>query len=521
MAIGVTPNNNNANYMYKQNNFKYVLLSILFIFACFVIYLLSLNLFKPKEIISENISIENINVSGKTKDEAINILNSSFAYLKTDDAEFKIAETKFKLNAEELDYNLDILDAAEKAYDISKKNRFKKFKEPLNIPIESSYNIALMDLYLDKILKLIPNDSNREDLIKIEDNNLIIYKGNAPLKITKEELKNIILKKFKSTNFKQVEEIPLTSSKNKSIDLDKIYKDIEKDPKDAYIDENGQIVKEVIGYKLKLTKQEAQKLYNESTDKCIIPIETTAPKLTSNDLNKNIFPDKLSEYYLKAPKIYTSLPAKAQNISGIIVKNNTIFSYDKYQNNKSEVDSFIATGIYNCAMLLNLDILEMHKHEVLPDFLENGLDVDVTSKNFSFRNNLNSPIQINIILDNSGALFQIFGIKKGVKTDVKLTSLIKENIPFESETRKNFAFHIGYSNIVQKGKNQKTIEVYKEILINNKSAGKHLIGTYKYKKQNEIKEIGAKPSSFNPNNSNGNNNNNENENNNNNNNNND
>ena len=499
MAIGVKPNNNNANYMYKQNNFKYVLLSVLFIFACFVVYILSTNLFRPKELISENINIENINMSGKTKDEAINLLNSSFAYLKTEKAEFKIANNNFKLSAEELNYTLDIIEAVEKAYNLSETNKFRKFKDEVNIPIEYSYNTSLMDIYLDKILKLIPNDSNREDLIKIENNNLIIYKGNAPLKITKEELQNIILKKFKSRSFKQIEEIPLTSSKSKSIDFDKIYKDIEKEAKDAYIDSNGQIVKEVIGSKLKLTKAEAKTLYDKSTDKCIIPIEITLPKRTVEDLNKNIFPNKLSEFYLKYPKVYNGIQAKAQNISGTIIKNNTMFSYDKYQNNKSEIDSFIATGIYNAAMMLNLDILEIHKNETLPDFIQNGLDVNVIDKNFTFRNNLNSPIQINIIPDNTGVFFQIHGMQKGVKTDVKLSSVIKEDIPFKSETKTNFEYSIGYSNIIQKGKNKKTIEVYKEIFVNNKSAGKTLVGKYTYKMQNEIKEIGSKPSSYNSN----------------------
>lgn len=503
MDIGVTPNKYHNNYSYnsqKNSISKYILISILIIFLCVLFYLIFNFIFKHKDLISKNIYIENIDMSGKTQDEAKELLKSNFDYLNKDKAHFKIANTEFTLEAKELDYILEIDKSVESAFRLSIDNNFKAFDEKKNIPLDIKYDKSKMNMYITEILKLIPKSVDEKDLIKIENNNLIIYKGDDPVKITEDELKNIILKKFKSSNFKQIEEIPLTSSKKDIINFDEIYKKIEKAPKDAYINEKGQIIPEQNGIKLKYSKKEAENIFYSSDEKCIIPIEIIYPKIKVSDLKSVSYDDLLSEVSLKMPTnpiIKGEILSKLQNFNQLVIKNNHTFSYNKIQiGPKTDADIFIASGIYKLSMLLNLDIQEINKNNSLPEYIVDGLDAFVNNdKNLSFRNNLQNPIILKTSNSNDIITFRFYGKKVGLNTNIKLKSKIINIEPFKKEEIKNFNYDIGYEKIKQKGIDGQTIEVYKEVIINNKSNGVYKIGTYKYNPVNEIKEIGNKPSS--------------------------
>lgn len=503
MDIGVRPNKYHNNYSYnsqKNSISKYILILILIIFLCVVFYLIFNFTFKPKNIISKNIYIENIDMSKKTKDEAKELLKSNFDYLNKDKAHFKIAQTEFTLEAKELDYTLDIEKSVEDAFKLSSDNNFRDFDERKNISLDPKYDKSKMNMYIAEILKLIPKSIEQKDLIKIEDNNLVIYKGDDPVKITEDELKNIILKKFKSSNFKQIEEIPLTSSKKDIINFDEIYKKIEKAPKDAYINEKGQIIPEQNGIKLKYSKKEAEKIFYESDEKCIIPIEVIYPKIKVSDLNSTSYNDLLSEVSLKMPSnpiFKREILSKLQNFNELIIKNNNTFSYNTIQTGpKTDSDIFIASGIYKLSMLLNLDIQEINKNKSLPEYIVDGLDAFISNdKNLTFRNNLQNPILLKVSNSNDIIIFRFYGKKIGLNTNIKLKSKIINVEPFKKEEIKNFNHDIGYEKIKQKGIDGQTIEVYKEVIINNKSNGIYKIGTYKYDPINEIKEVGNKPSS--------------------------
>lgn len=505
MNIGVRPNNSHNNYNYNSYRTslpKYIFISIIIVLAFVFIYFLISFLTKPKSVISENMYIENINLTGKSKDEAMSLLKDNFNYLNEDKANFKIAETKFTLTAKELEYYLDLESGVDEAFNISKENKFKPLKEKQNISLKANFNKDKMDTYIKEILKLIPKSLEEKDLIKVEDNNLIIYKGDDPVKITEEELQSIILKKFKSSNFKQIEEIPLTSSYKNNINFDEIYKKIEKSPKDAYVDRNGKVIPEENGVKLKYSKEDAEKMYMDAKEKCIIPIEIIYAKVKSSDLNKDKFQDKLTQVSLPLPKN----PIEKQNIlykaklfNNLIIKNNNNFSYNNIQDSsKTDADIFVSSIIYRAAISLGLDISEVHKNKYLPEYILDGLDSYVdSSKNLSFRNNLPDPIIFKVSNNNDKLFLSIYGNKLGLNTVINFTYKVLETIPFKKEVNKNFHYNIGYEDIKQKGIDGKIIEVYKEIIINGKSSGKTKFGTFKYDMQKEIKDVGNKPSSEN------------------------
>lgn len=498
-SIGIRPNEYNKNYAYKKNNLlKIILIFISFVIAVFCIYLLAKYAFKPKNVISKNVYIENINLAGKNKEEAINTLNSSFKYLENEKANFKIADSSFTLTAKELEYSLGIEKSVDEALNLSKENKYKALKEKKYLFIEEKYNKDKFEIYLDEILKLIPESQMPKERFIIEDGNLVIYKGEDPVKITRDELKKIILKKFKSPNFKQVETIPLVSL-NQKIDFDEIYKEVEKDAKNAYIDENGKIVNEESGIQISLTKSEAKKLFENSEEKCIIPIKILEPSIKASDLLKEDFKDLLAETTLNTEGFNLNekreILNKIQNFNNITIKNNTIFSYNKILNqNKYQTDSFIATAIYQAVLQINMDVRNIHKNKYLPFFCKNGLDAFVSSdKDFSFRNNQMSPIKINIEGNLNQVNVKIYGEKKGVNSSVKFYSSELETIPMVKKEEKNFHYEIGYENIKQKGSDGKKIEVTKEIFVNGKSNGKIPFGVFTYEMKPEIKEVGNKP----------------------------
>ena len=198
-------------------------------------------------------------------------------------------------------------------------------------------------------------------------------------------------------------------------------------------------------------------IYNYDKNEYTIELEYTYPETTINDLNINIFRDKLSSfttYYDTSNKDRSkNLELSAEKINGKIISPNEEFSYNltvgartieagykeaKIYSNGQVVDGIgggicqLSSTLYNAAFFANLDITERYNHQFLTSYVKEGRDATVVYgvKDFKFKNNRNLPIKIETTVNSGVVTCSIYGIKENPEYDV---SFNVETVSFAEE----------------------------------------------------------------------------------------
>lgn len=516
-GFGVKPNSMHLNTYKEESHMSTPLkLGIATAITLFILLILIgayLSFLSEKKVIAKNVYINDIPMEGLTSDKAKKELNKVFSHVFTEPGMFKIGDTSFELLGSAFDHDLDIDKAIGEAVEFSKdfSGPFQQNAKRKDFSIDQTYSPEKLDFVVSEILELVPK-TEVQDLVKIENSNLVIYKGDAPVKITPEEVKDIILDKFEGKNLKSETIIPLTTGKKDNIDLDKIYSEIRKEPQDAYFDEeNARIVPEVNGIDFAVSLDEAKEIYLNEEKICNIPLKIIYPEQTAKKFEATLFKDTIASYSVnldsKDVNYVNNLEKAIQMINGKILPKGSNFSFLNIINNASEREGFkkiandeydqnlplsnIATGIYVSAHKANLSISERHPNKYLPSFAEAGLDSSIipNSKDLKFRNNTSVPIKILIQINNNKINVFFQSQKQRNYPEIKLTTIVdKEKI--ETERKPVFDKEEGYTNILQKGSPKTSAKVYKEIFSNGSSLSKKQLYEDIYTGRKEIIEYG-------------------------------
>ena len=482
-----------------------VFLIILFILLIFSVFFSLINI--NNNNILNGISINNIDISGLSKEDAtsklsdiINNKKEKNLNIKTNSDE-EITETYDYL---EVNYNLN--DCINKAFNIGRSgNIFKNNFEILGL-LFNKQNINLNIEINDEKLNLLCNElsSNLENKViqssyYIESNKLVITKGKTGDIINKEDFKNKlhnVLYDFSS--YDNCIQISTQTIEPDNINIDKIYSEVHKDAKDAYYEENPfKVYPETIGISFNLDN--AKSLLEENKDEYIIELEYTYPKKTINDLNINIFRDKLSAfttYYDTSNKDRAkNLELAAEKINGKIISPGEEFSYNsivgartieagykeaKIYSNGQVVDGIgggicqLSSTLYNSVFFANLDITERYNHQFLTSYVKEGRDATVVygSKDFKFENNRSFPIKIETKVSSGVVTCAIYGIKEDseydVSFDVETVSSTEPATKYEYDS----SLPQGEEKIKQSGSNAMTVNVYKVVKLNGSIVSK-------------------------------------------------
>ena len=217
------------------------------IIAAIIIFALLLSIFSTafgigasiNDKVINGISVNGIDISNLSKQEALSKLS---AQLKDDfDKEIVLTKgdytTTINANSIEAQYNLE--ESVESAYNVGRLgnnifvNNFEVIKSLItkkDITPSIQYNDELLDEKLDQIDKEIPGRVINSNY-KIEDNNLIITSGFDGYRINRDEIKESIKSGLATNNL--TIEIPVEEFHTDEIDIDAIYKEVYKEPKDA------------------------------------------------------------------------------------------------------------------------------------------------------------------------------------------------------------------------------------------------------------------------------------------------
>lgn len=440
---------------------------VLTIFAilCFIFVLLLLitfctfsfiNLTSTK--IAKGVYIKGIDVSGLTKEDATKKISSYVSSSIPEEIKLKHNDFETSLSTSQLSIYFNTEEAVNMAYNIGKNgNIFQKNTEILNtlfskVNIDPGFSIDEEQLKKDlqDISSKLP-DKVIESSCYIDDNRLIITKGQAGKSIKVEDSANYITKEINNLNVQNNPlELITEDAYPNQIDLDAVYNEVHKDPVNAYYSQNPYVVHpSENGMDFAISLDDAKNLLLEEKDEYVIPLKVLYPSVTTNMIGTEAFPDLLSEFSTKYAASNknrtTNLILASKKINGTVLMPGETFSYNKVVGARTIAAGYkeapiyvsgrvedgigggicqITTTLYNAVLYANLDIVERSNHQFVPSYAGPSRDATVVygAIDFKFKNNRDYPIKITCSVSGGIANFKIWGLKSDNDYEVQITS---------------------------------------------------------------------------------------------------
>jgi vancomycin resistance protein YoaR len=422
-------------------------------------------------------------------------------------------------------YNLE--DSVENAYNIGRSgnnifiNNFDVLKSLIakkDIKPSIQYNEDLLNKKLDEIDGEIPGRVINSNY-KIEDNNLIITSGYDGYRIKRDEIKESI-KSGLATNNLSIE-IPVEDFHTDEIDIDSIYKEVYKEPKDATFNADPyELHKEEDGLDFAITLDEARAMVADRQDTYTIPLKVLKPKITVKSLPQEAFPDQLATYSTTyASSNYnrsTNISLAASAVNGTVLMPGETFSYNGTLGQRTTAKGYreagayvngqvstevgggicqVSSTLYNAALLCNLEIVARTNHSFEPSYVPAGQDATVSwkSPDFQFKNNREYPMKLVASAGGGRVTFIIYGVKSNDDYEVKIQSSKTGSIPFSTQYVNDDSLPVGTTKVTQSGSNGCRSVTYKILYKNGQEVSRTLINSDTYNPHNQVIAKGTKP----------------------------
>ena len=512
----------------KKSKKKFVVLGIiigiLLIIGIFVSTIFALINISNENIIN-GVSINGIDVSGLSKEEAKTKIESIYNERKEKDITLKHGEYETTLSPVLMEVSYKIDEAVENAYSIGKSsNIFINNYDILfaliskkDIPLEMNLNEEVTRQTIEDMNINLP-DVVIESSHSIEDDELIITKGKAGIKIDTDNLLTQVKDRLNNPNSSDdVMEMPVINKEPDPIDIDNIHEEVYQEAQDAYIvEEPFEVHPEVEG--IDFDVEAAREMLKEDKEEYVIPLIITEPDVTLDELGEEAFPDQLAtfttRYDVSDVDRTTNLRLACQKINGTVLLAGETFSYNDvvgartvaagYKNAKiyeagQVVDGLgggicqISSTLYNAALYANLEIVERRNHQFVTSYVPAGRDATVVygSTDFKFKNTRQYPIRI-VATANAGiATISIYGIKEENEYTFKFSTKTVSTIPYSTQYIDDSTLPQGTEVVKQKGANGLITETYITKLLNGKTISTELLSRDTYSAMTRIVRRGT------------------------------
>ena len=450
---------------------------LIIVAICFSIFTIFNN---TNENIVSGISIKGIDVSGLSKIQAKEKLESYIQENLPENILLKHNDFETSIPLSSIEANFDIDGAIDQALQIGKsgnmlQNSFETLKTMLyHVDIEPTFSMneqLLIDALNDISTKL--PDTVIESSYYIENNNLILTSGKEGNVVNINQMVSYIKNGIMNLTLKNRTLDIATSIKQPSkINIEKIYEEVHKEAKDAYYTQNPfSVYPSENGIDFAISLEEATQMLEEEKEEYTIPLKILYPKVTTNMIGTEAFPDLLSSfstnYNARDTDRTTNLKLAANKINGTVLMPGETFSYNQvvgartiaagYKEAPIYVQGQVVDGLgggicqitstlYNAVLYANLEIVERSNHQFVPSYVTASRDATVVygSIDFKFKNNRNYPIKLICSVANGVASFQIFGLKTDNEYEVVISS-------YETGRTSNAIYSEAYKILKQNG----------------------------------------------------------------------
>lgn len=408
------------------------------------------------EVIQSGVFIKGINVSGLTKQEAVELVTNEITSQMHDHIELTYKNYNYYVEIEQIGAKFDIEASVDYAYNLAKTgNFFSDLKQYIsilmtNIDIEPIlvYNDEALTSYLEIIESNLP-DQLQQYGYYIDEDDLVITSGVNGAGIEIDELKPMILNAIQDISYsRSYIQIPTYIKYPDSINVDAIHDDVYREVKDAYFTtEPYAVFADVVGIDFDVDEVKKFIKENPEVEEYTVKLNYSQPEVTVNDLGKEAFPDLLASYSTKYATSNvdrtTNLRLAASKIDGTVVMPGEIFSYNKVVGKRTIAAGYkeaaiyqdggvtnglgggicqISTTLYNAVIGANMEIETRRNHMFVPSYSDPGKDATVVwgSTDFKFKNRRDYPIKIETSVNGGVASVNIYGLLTDDEYDISI-----------------------------------------------------------------------------------------------------
>ncbi len=509
----------------KRNVAATISLSLVFMLLVALIILSFIFAFLNRnslEII-EGVSIMGVDVSHLTKEAAIEKVTQEIDNRLAQNLVFTHNDEKYQIIAQDMEVKYNVEEVVNEAYDYGRQGNIfiknldiikTKFNK-VNITPETTSNVEIFDSIVSQM------ETNFADCLKqaeyeIKGTKLKITNGKDGYTILKDELKDILEKKYTAITFNAEEtvEVPVSLTKMNSIDIAKIYQQIYKPAVDAtFTAEPYKITASEEGLDFNISLDEAKTIVSEPKESYEIPLKILHPSVTTDDISKDAFPDLLAEYSTNyASSNYnraTNVELCAKFMNGKVVMPGETLSYNKtvgprtpgrgfksapiYNNGTTEMgygggSCQVSTTLYNAVLLANLGIVERHNHMFVIGYAPIGRDATVSygGCDLVFKNTRQYPIKLEVTTYKRNCYVRVYGHKEDVEYDVKITSSRTGSIAPKTTYQNDSSLAPGETRTISSGSAGATAVAYRNLYLNGELVEKQLLSTDRYQAHNKV-----------------------------------
>lgn len=413
-----------------------------------------------------NVKINNMEVSGLSQAQIGEKLEKIINEISEEEIILKHGEIQktYTLKQMELETNI-----AETTYNACKLGRsgniFANNFKIIDILINGE-NLKIDIKFNEEILKSIFNNLGEEwegtfidNSYYIDGDKLVIVKGKEGIIIDenalRQEIVNLVNKKIEGEKVNEIE-IPTITNKPSEIDLNKIQKEIYKEPKNASYDKTaGKLSIHSDGIDFGVSIEEAKEIIAEDKEECNIPLKITKPEITTDMLGEDAFPNTLgsfsTRYDASNKNRGTNIELAAEAINGTVLLPGEKFSFNSIVGPTTAAKGYklagayaagelvenygggicqVSSTIYNAVLCANLEIIERYNHSSVVSYVDPGLDATISygSRDLKFKNPRKYAVRINAKASNGILDVEIKGIYEEEEYEIELSSETTEII---------------------------------------------------------------------------------------------
>lgn len=473
-------------------------------------------------LIVTGIHIKGIDVSGLTQEQAKEKVTEAFIESLSADLILTHNGEEIALSPADIYASFDIDEAVNLAYNIGRNGNLFQQNFEIIAAFTSRYNISPGFSYSAELLeeKLTQIEQNLPDYVvqpsyTVEGNELKIQNGKAGILIDRSTLTSQIVHVLNNLeNATQKIEIPTISVASDPIDLDAIYQEVHKEAVNAYYTKDPfAVYPSSTGLDFSVSLDEAKAMLTEQKEEYVIPLKVVYPKVTTNDLGSEAFPDLLATYSTtfstKNTNRSTNIRLATQKINGVVLMPGETFSYNQVVGKRTTANGFkvaavysngevsegvgggicqVSSTLYNAVLLSNLEVTERRNHTFHTGYVPAGQDATVSwgAPDFKFKNNRNYPIRIVATVSGGKITTKIYGLKQADDYTVKISSSIVGSIPYKTTYKTDSSLGAGNTKVIQKGSNGLKSVTYKILYQNGKEVSREVISRDTYQPHNQI-----------------------------------
>lgn len=503
-----------------------IIIPVLIIILMFLSTIFAITNMNSSNII-KGVYIENLDISNQSKEKINDIINEKIMAIENVELYYndyneiiKIEDLGIEVSAKNAINNAIMIGKSENII-IDNFNILKSMLLKTKLELDININEEKFNEMAKNIQAEIPGKIE-EYSYEIKEDKLIITNGKDGKIIVTEELKEIIIKNIKNqfNEIYKTSEVPVKYSEPEKIDIEKIYNEIYKEAKDAYIiEEPFELHKEEAGVDFAISIEEAKQILIEEKDTYTIPLKITQPKVKVKDLGDKLFKQTLAKYTtIYDAGVYNrahNVALAAKTINGTILLPGETFSYNGKLGNTNAAKGYkeatayvggkvvpsygggicqVSSTLYNAVLYANLEIVERYNHSYAVSYVPAGRDATVAygGKDFKFKNTRSYPIKIVASAKNGVVSISIAGIKEEKEYEVVLISSVLSTKPNSTTYENNSSLPEGKEKVIQKGYTGKTSIAYKILKYNGKTISKTVLSKDTYKPMNRIVQVGTK-----------------------------